>query len=103
VEGVRPLRLTGTNGISVEARLISFGEVFGPHERYVNETNEHIVDFWRLRQIRGPVHLVALRASYVSGLREDNTLPLGEIVLHPAEVARLREWLDSPFASDDLT
>jgi hypothetical protein len=90
------------NGSFVEARLISFGEAFGPHERYVNETNEHVVDFWRLRGIRGPVHLVALSASYVSGLREDDALPLGEIVLHPAEVGRLRDWLESPFTSDEV-
>jgi len=101
VEGVRPFRLRGTNGSFVEARLISLGEQLGPHERYVNETTEHVVDFWRLREVRWPVHLAALRASYIAGLGEGDSLPLDEIVLHPFEVGRLREWLESPFAESD--
>jgi hypothetical protein len=101
VEGVSPLRFTSTNGVDVEARLISFGESFGPHERYTNETNEHVVDFWRLRPVRGPAHLASLSASYILGLGEYDVLPVGNVVLHPAEVTRLREWIESPFAASE--
>src|SRR6266542_586643 len=101
VEGVRPLRLRGTNGTLVEALLISSSEQFGPRERAVNETTEHVVDFLRLREVRGPVHVAALPASNIAGLRQDDSLPLDEIVLHPFEVGRLREWLESPFAESD--
>jgi hypothetical protein len=100
---VPSIRLNARNGLPIEARFVPFGQPFGPHGRYTNQTGENVVDFYRVKPLRGSVHLLAVAVSHIHELGPDDPLSLGELELPPAEVARLLDWLESPFsAGEDL-
>ena len=100
---VPSIQLHARNGLPIEARFVPFGQPFGPHGRYTNQTGENVVDFYRVKPLRGPEHLLAVAVSHIHDLGADDPLPLGELELPPAQVARLLDWLESPFSgAEDL-
>jgi hypothetical protein len=90
------IRLTTASGGAVEARLVLYGDRFGPNGRYVNE-GRPVVEFKRCDVSPSIAYINSFQLEYVGSIKRDvrfspdgtlpNALPL-------AEVERLLAWLD---------